>query len=294
MADVHELLAKYRKDKKAANAQLALTPSFGVGAYHRQPGGRVWAPARAPAQHPRPAARPTQPARRASAPAYAYGYPQQGGYVGDAPANVPAPTADPYYPNGNPRDPSNPPGSPGQYPPGPPGGAPYPQPPQGQTYPQPPECDPCGHGVTMHCETPTPCGANAIGQTTFGSEGIPPGVVTPVVVTAGDAKSFKPTKLFFEAMPWASPDLIDTDRLRGRSSLPLFLVDALVGRKSQLRRGGSPALGISQSAYANSKEIELVDWEEFTSTTEHNLSLLFFNPNKDIPVHASVVLWGDI
>ena len=37
-----------------------------------------------------------------------------------------------------------------------------------------------------------------------------------------------------------------------------------------------------------------VDWEEFTSTTEHNLSLLFFNPNKDIPVHASVVLWGDI
>ncbi|MCR9165948.1 MAG: hypothetical protein ACE37F_25340 [Nannocystaceae bacterium] len=292
MADVHELLTKYRKAKKAANAQRALTPSFGVGAYHRQPGGRVWAPARAPAQHARPAARPAQPARRAPAPAYAYGYPPRGGYVGDAPApaNVPAPTADPYYPNGNPTDPSNPPGSPGQYPPGPTGGAPYPH---GQTYPQP-ECDPCGHGVTMHCETPTPCGANAIGQTTFGSDGIPPGVVTPVVVTAGDAKSFKPTKLFFEAMPWASPDLIDTDRLRGRSSLPLFLVDALVGRKSQLRRGGSPALGISQSAYANSKEIELVDWEEFTSTTEHNLSLLFFNPNKDIPVHASVVLWGDI
>lgn len=296
MADVHELLAKYRTDKKAATAQLALAPSFGVGAYNRQAGGRVWAPTRAPAPNYRPAPRPAPQARRAPAPAY--GYPPQGGYIGQAPANAPAqpvppPTADPYYPNGNPVDPRNPPGSPGQYPPGTPGGAPYPQ---GHThYPPPEQCDPCGHGITMHCETETPCGINSIGQTSFGTQGIPPGVVTPLVVTAGDAKSFKPTKLFFEAMPWASPDLIDTERLpTGRSSLPLFLVDALVGRRSQLRRGGSPSLGISQSAYANSKEIELVDWEEFTSTTEHNLSLLFYNPNKDLPVHVDVVLWGDI
>ena len=301
MANANELLSKYRTHKKAATAQLALAPGFGVGNYHRHPGGRVWAPSRAPQPQPQPRPQP-RPQQMMRAPAPAYGYPPRGAYIGEAPANVPTqppPTADPYYPNGNPVDPYNPPGSPGSYPPGPPGGAPYPVPPpqpyypQGQTYD--PNCDPCGHGVTQHCDTPTPCGVNAIGQTSFGTNGIPPGVVTPVIVTAGDAKKFKANKLYFEALPWASPDLIDTGRLpAGKSSLPLFLVDALVGRKSQLRRGGSPALGISQSAYANSKEIELVDWEEFTSTTEHNLSLLFFNPNKDTPVHVSVVLWGDI
>lgn len=300
MADANELLSKYRTDKSAAKARLALVPDFGVGNYHRHPGGRVWAPARAP--QPQPRAPQPRPAMRAPTPAYR----TRGGYVGESPTNPPptAPTADPYYPNGNPTDPYNPPGSPGHYPPGPPGGAPYPPPPPQQpppqqphpTYPYPdPYCDPCGHGVTKHCDTPTPCGVHSIGQTSFGTNGIPPGIVTPIVVTAGDAKKFKPTKLYFEALPWASPDLIDLERLpHGKSSLPLFLVDALVGRKSQLRRGGSPALGISQGAYANSKEIELVDWEEFTSTTEHNLSLLFYNPNKDTPVHTSVVLWGDI
>ena len=268
MANANELLSKYRTDKKAAAAQLALAPSFGVGNYHRHPGGRVWAP-RAPQPQPQQRPRPQQAMR---APTPAYRYPPRAAYVGEAPpANPPPPSADPYNPNGTPVDPNYPPGYPPGYPgypPGPPGGAPCPPThyPQGQTMYPDPNCDPCGHGVTQYCETPTPCGVNAIGQTTFGTAGIPPGVVTPVVVTAGDAKKFKANKLYFEGLPWASPDLIDTTRLpAGQSSLPLFLVDALVGRKSQLRRGGSPAFGISQGAYANSKENELVDWEEFTA-----------------------------
>lgn len=303
MADVQELLAKYRNDKKAATAQLALAPSFGVGAYHRQPGGRVWAPSRAPAPNRWQQARAPVQGRPPAPPAYAYGYghgyPPRGGYVGEAPANtpqpVPSPTAEPYYPDGNPIDPSYPP----RYPhPGPPGGAPYPQPPQGQAYPPPQttgQCDPCGHGVTQFCETPTPCGANVIGQTTFGTNGIQPGQILPISITAGDAKTFKPTRLFFEAFPWAGPDLIDIGRMPpGATSLPVFMVDAKVGRTSQIRRGGSTDMSISQSAYANSKPIEVVDWQEFTSTNEHTLSLHLLNPNKDIPIHAAVTLWGDI
>lgn len=298
MADVHELLAKYRNDKKTATAQLALAPSFGVGAYQRQPGGRVWATSRAPAPQQRPAQRPHQQALRAPAPAYGYGYSPRGGYVGDAPANSSAqptpPPPDPYYPNGNPIDPQNPPGSPGHYPPGTPGGTPYY--PQGHTYPQPQgDCDPCGHGVTQYCDTPTPCGANVIGQTTFGTEGIQPGQVLPLSITAGDAKTFKPTRLFFEAFPWAGPELIDIGRMPpGATSLPVFMVDAFVGRQSQIRRGGSTSMSISQSAYANSKPIEVVDWQEFTSTNEHTLAIHLLNPNKDIPIHAAVTLWGDI
>ncbi|MCR9165544.1 MAG: hypothetical protein ACE37F_00825 [Nannocystaceae bacterium] len=299
MADVHELLAKYRTDKKAATAQLALAPSFGVGAYQRQPGGRVWAPSRAAAPKPRPAPRQAQQTWRSPAPAYNYGYPPRGGYVGEASANgtqqQPAPpptppTSDPYYPNGNPIDPQNPPGS-GQYPQGYPNGVPCYPPPQ----PPPRDCDPCGHGVTMHCETPTPCGSSVIGQTTFGTEGIQPGQVLPLSITAGDAKTFKPTRLFFEAFPWAGPELIDIGRMPpGATSLPVFMVDAFVGRQSQIRRGGSTSMSISQSAYANSKPIEVVDWQEFTSTNEHTLAIHLLNPNKDIPIHASVTLWGDI
>ena len=76
--------------------------------------------------------------------------------------------------------------------------------------------------------------------------------------------------------------------------MPIILVDALVGRISQLRRGGSPDVGLTQGGYSNTKELVPVDWAPFTSTTEHNLALLFFNPNVGIPVHVFVDLWGDI
>ena len=157
------------------------------------------------------------------------------------------------------------------------------------------DCDPCGPGVTNNCATPQPCSVNAIGQNTFGSNGIAPGQVGTLVVTAGDAKRFRPKRLYFQALPWSSPELIDpTARPPGTDSLPLFLVDAMVGRKSQLRRVGQPNLGLTQSAYANSKELELIDWDDFTSTNEHTLNLQFFNPNANTPVHVAATLWGDI
>ena len=153
----------------------------------------------------------------------------------------------------------------------------------------------CSGGVTMHCDTEQPCGVNVIGANTLGTEGIPPGEVVPLNITAGDATKFRTKAIYFEALPFGDPDLVDIGALPpSRATMPLILVDALVGRISQLRRGGSPDVGLTQGGYANTKELVPVDWAPFTSTTEHNLALLLFNPNRGITVHAFVALWGEI
>ncbi|MCH9682857.1 MAG: hypothetical protein K0V04_15580 [Deltaproteobacteria bacterium] len=153
----------------------------------------------------------------------------------------------------------------------------------------------CTDGVTMYCDTEQPCGVNVIGANTLGTDGIPPGEVVPLNITAGDATRFRTKAIYFEAQPFRNPDLIDTAVLPpGRSTLPVILVDALVGRISQLRRGGSPDVGLTQGGYSNTKELVPTDWAPFTSTTEHNLALLFFNPNADVTIHVFVDLWGDI
>ncbi len=147
----------------------------------------------------------------------------------------------------------------------------------------------------MNCDGEQPCGVNVIGANTLGTGGIPPGEVVPLQVTAGDATKFRTKAIYFEALPFGDPDLVDISVLPpGRSTMPVILVDALVGRISQLRRGGSPDVGLTQGGYANTKELVPTDWAPFTSTTEHNLALLFFNPNRGVTLHAFVDLWGDI
>ena len=203
-----------------------------------------------------------------------------------------------------------PPGTPSGLPSGNPGCMPPTMPP----YPCPPTIDPrwwdfnrgcpIDHasamecpidGVSMGCDTEQPCGVNVIGANTLGTPGIPPGEVVPLNVTAGDATKFRTKAIYFEALPWADRELVDVMGLPpGRSTMPLVLVDALVGRISQLRRGGSPDVGLTQGGYSNTKELVPVDWAPFTSTTEHNLALLFFNPNQATTVHVFVDLWGDI
>ncbi len=189
-----------------------------------------------------------------------------------------------------------------------------PTPPQGcPPYPCPPTIDPrwwdfnrgcpidqtpsmvCHDGVTMGCVTEQPCGVNVIGANTLGTDGIPPGEVVPLQVTAGDATKFHTKAMYFEALPYGDDVLVDISVLPpGRATMPVILVDALVGRISQLRRGGSPDVGLTQGGYANTKELVPTDWAPFTSTTEHNLALLFFNPHRDTTLHVFVDLWGDI
>lgn len=153
----------------------------------------------------------------------------------------------------------------------------------------------CTSGVTMGCESEQPCGVNVIGANTLGTEGVPPGEVVPLQVTAGDATKFRTKAIYFEALPFADNELVDVGALPpGRGTMPIILVDALVGRISQLRRGGSPDVGLTQGGYSNTKELVPTDWAPFTSTTEHNLALLFFNPNRGVTVHVFVDLWGDI
>ena len=150
-------------------------------------------------------------------------------------------------------------------------------------------------GVTLNCESEQPCGVNVIGSNTLGTDGIPPREVVPLNVTAGDATKFATKAIYFEALPYSDADTIDVALLPpSRDTMPVILVDALVGRISQLRRGGAPDVGLPQGAYANKKELVPVDWAAFTSTTEHNLSLLFYNPNVNTPVHVFTALWGDI
>lgn len=153
----------------------------------------------------------------------------------------------------------------------------------------------CTGGVTMGCDSEQPCGVNVIGANTLGTAGVPPGEVVPLQVTAGDATKFRTKAIYFEALPYGDDGLVDVTQLPpGRSTMPIVLVDALVGRISQLRRGGSPDVGLTQGGYANTKELVPTDWAPFTSTTEHNLALLFFNPNRGVTVHVFVDLWGDI
>jgi hypothetical protein len=61
-----------------------------------------------------------------------------------------------------------------------------------------------------------------------------------------------------------------------------------------LRRGGSPDRGLTQGGFANTKELVAVDWGEFVSTNEQNLTLFFYNPNVSITAHVFVDLWGNI
>ncbi|MCA9652549.1 MAG: hypothetical protein KC501_21715 [Myxococcales bacterium] len=279
MNDSIQLLARYRARREAAlERYLARDPDFGVGSYRSssRPGqvGRVVAPTRKPG-----VLRPHQAWKR------------RAGFVGQgATATLPG------MPSGAPVN--QPPGS---------GGCAQPP------YPCPPTIDPrwwdfnrgcpidhatsagCVDGVTMSCDTEQPCGVNVIGANTLGTEGIPPGEVVPLQVTAGDATKFHTKAIYFEALPFGDTELVDVTALPpGRQTMPVILVDALVGRISQLRRGGSPDVGLTQGGYSNTKELVPVDWAPFTSTTEHNLALLFFNPNRGITLHVFVDLWGDI
>jgi hypothetical protein len=299
MTDPTQLLARYQARRDAAlERYLALNPHFGVGSYRSssRPGqvGRVVAPMRKPG-----IVRPHQAWKR------------RAGFVGDGPPapyggapsnNLPPNTGMPLDNGGG----CMPPTYPQPY------GAqqqPYPCPP----YPCPQGMDPrwwdygrgcpidqassmgCTGGVTMGCESDQPCGVNVIGANTLGTEGVPPGEVVPLQVTAGDATKFRTKAIYFEALPFADNELVDVALLPpSRTTMPIILVDALVGRISQLRRGGSPDVGLTQGGYANTKELVPTDWAPFTSTTEHNLALLFFNPNRGATVHVFVDLWGDI
>ncbi len=170
--------------------------------------------------------------------------------------------------------------------------------PDGGWYPKGhPKCpiDNAGPPTTMDCESESPCGVNVIGGNTFGTAGIAPGITGTLVVTAGDAGSFHPMAIYFEALPFSTNDLVDITALpAGNTSVPVFLVDALIGRVSMLRRGGAANVALTQGAYANTKELVAVDWGTYTSVQEQNLSLLFYNPNDTITIHVAFVEWGDI
>lgn len=290
MTDSNQLLMRYQARRDAAlERYLAQNPHFGVGSYRSssRPGqvGRVVAPQRKPG-----IVRPHQAWKR------------RAGFVGDGSSPQPNPygnTAPPNMPQPN--------GTPNA------GGCMPPTfPPYGPPYPCPQGADPrwwdynrgcpldggpmgCTSGVTMGCESEQPCGVNVIGANTLGTAGVPPGEVVPLQVTAGDATKFRTKAIYFEALPYADDELVDVSAMPpGRSTMPIILVDALVGRISQLRRGGSPDVGLTQGGYSNTKELVPTDWAPFTSTTEHNLALLFFNPNRAVTVHVFVDLWGDI
>lgn len=155
--------------------------------------------------------------------------------------------------------------------------------------------DNAGPPTGMGCEDAPPCGANVIGGNTLGSAGILPGAVGQIVITAGDAGYFQPRALYFEAQAFNAAGLIDpTTLVGGQTSLPVLLIDAAVGRVSMLRRGGSSDRGLAQGGFANTKELVAVDWAEFVSTNEQNLTLFFYNPNAGITIHAFADLWGNI
>lgn len=170
--------------------------------------------------------------------------------------------------------------------------------PDGGWYPEGhPKCpiDQAGPPTGMGCDSPSPCGVNVIGGNTFGTNGIAPAATGTLVITAGDAGYFHPKAIYFEGMPWATQDLIDLAALPvGCCTVPVYLVDALIGRVSMLRRGGAANVALTQGAFANTKELVAVDWGEFVSTNEQNLSLLFYNPNQNQTIHAAFVTWGDI
>lgn len=155
--------------------------------------------------------------------------------------------------------------------------------------------DSAGPPTGMGCDTQPPCGVNVIGGNTLSTSGIAPGSTATVTITAGDAGYFQPRAVYFEAHEFNADDTITTANLAGGCcSWPVILVDVLIGRISMLRRGGSADRGLIQGGFANTKELVAVDWGEFVSTNEQNLSLVFYNPNTAVTVHAFVDIWGNI
>lgn len=155
--------------------------------------------------------------------------------------------------------------------------------------------DSVGPPTGMGCDTQPPCGVNVIGGNTLSTPGIAPGLTRTVTITAGDAGYFQPRAVYFEAHEVNNNDTITTANLAGGCcSWPIILIDVLIGRISMLRRGGSADRGLIQGGFANTKELVAVDWGEFVSTNEQNLSLVFYNPNAAVTVHGFVDIWGNI
>ena len=155
--------------------------------------------------------------------------------------------------------------------------------------------DQVGVPTSMGCEDPAPCGVNVIGGNTLGSTGVPAAGTGNIIVTAGDAAQFQPRAFYFEAHGFNNSGTInDAGLAGGQESFPVLLIDVFVGRVSMLRRGGEAERGLIQGGFSKKKPLVAVDWGDFVSTQEQNLTLQFYNPNANVALHVFCDIWGNI
>lgn len=139
---------------------------------------------------------------------------------------------------------------------------------------------------------PRLCECHVVGGNTLGTNGIGTASVAgrygTVSLDSGDASYFIPHYIYVAAY-----QANDADTIANAAELPVLLGDSRSGQEPNMRRASDsdPRLGVITTAYSEQKELECVDWNSFTSTTNQELELTFYNPNAN-SVHVFVCLWG--
>lgn len=123
--------------------------------------------------------------------------------------------------------------------------------------------------------------------------GVPSGAFGVLLLDTGDAGYFVPYYMAifaFEADP-AGPGVLGAGA--GGTPLVVNLQDSKSGREPNMRRASEtdPSFGVATLIYGQEKELECVDWRQFSSTNNQQMSLTFYNPNS-VPVHIFVDMWG--
>ncbi|KKL28355.1 hypothetical protein LCGC14_2375990, partial [marine sediment metagenome] len=149
---------------------------------------------------------------------------------------------------------------------------------------KPPRCD---------CHVIGTNSLNVIADETLGlGLGIASGNFGTLLLDTGDAGYFVPYYMAILAFE-ASVTVQILAAGAGATPLVTTLQDSRSGQEPNMRRASQtdPSFGVATLIYGQEKELECVDWRQFSSTNNQQLSLVFFNPNS-VPVHVFVDLWG--
>jgi hypothetical protein len=149
-------------------------------------------------------------------------------------------------------------------------------------------------GASASCPIKPPkCDCQVMGGNTLGGNQI--GVASQddrfgvVEMDSGESSAFVPHYMLIVAALVGD----DADNVVTPGLVPVLLTDSKSGREPNMRRGSDsdPSYGVISTSFDDQHELVCVDWLQFSSIANQNLTMSFFNVN-DTAVHVLVDLWG--
>ena len=136
---------------------------------------------------------------------------------------------------------------------------------------------------------PPKCECQVIGTNTLLTNGVASATFGTLTIDSGDADFFIPYFMFIVALQTGATPTLSTQG----GVLPVLLQQSRSGQEPNMRRASvtDPSFGVNTLVYGQFKDLECVDWRQFASTNNQQLTLTFFNPN-EVSVHIFVDLWG--